>query len=358
MKVLFIARATLYESPGGDTIQLLKTAEALQRLDIEITIGLTNETFDYEVYDIVHFFNIIRPADILPHFKRAKRNVISTIFVDYTEAEIRSGNKIRAWLTKQLGGHAIEYLKTCAKAVLGKEKVQDISYFWLGQYRAIRFLYRNADALLPNSDSEWQRLQKTYGKTDALCTKVVNAIEILPDISPDERFRNAIICVGRIERLKNQLQFIKAVNGLTIPCYIIGKPAINDLEYFNTCKKAAADHVYFIDNLPQAEVYAIMKAAKVHVLPSWFETTGLVSLEAAYYGCNIVISDKGDQKEYFGNNAFYCRPEAAASIQQAILKAYKAPFNEKFKEYIAKHYQWSETAKQTRQVYLDLLRKL
>lgn len=358
MKVLFIARATLYESPGGDTVQLLKTAEALQQFNINITIGLTNETFNYETYDIVHFFNIIRPADILSHFKKSRVRVISTIFVDYTEAEIRSGSKIRAWLTKLLGSHAIEYLKTFAKAVLGKEKVQDISYFWLGQYRAIRFLYRNADALLPNSDSEWQRLQKTYGKTAAICQKVVNAIEILPDIQPDDTFCNAIICVGRIERRKNQLQLIKAVNGLDIPCYIIGKPAINDLEYYYACKKEGAAHVYFIDNLPQAEVYAIMKAAKVHVLPSWFETTGLVSLEAAYYGCNIVISDKGDQKEYFGENAFYCNPGDVASIQQAIVKAYKAPFNEKFKEHIAKHYQWSETAKQTRQVYKDLLRKL
>src|SRR5690554_2001193 len=90
INVLFIVRATLYQSLGGDTIQILKTAEALRKLGVKVEIGLTTDTFDYVKYDIVHFFNIIRPSDILYHFKQSRRKVISTIFVDYTESEIKS----------------------------------------------------------------------------------------------------------------------------------------------------------------------------------------------------------------------------------------------------------------------------
>src|SRR6478752_6332374 len=90
MNVLFIARATLYDSPGGDTVQILKTAEELRKLDVTVDIGLSTGVFNYEKYDIVHFFNIIRPADILYHFNKSKRTVISTIFVDYTESEIKA----------------------------------------------------------------------------------------------------------------------------------------------------------------------------------------------------------------------------------------------------------------------------
>src|SRR4030095_5793821 len=107
--------------------------------------------------------------------------------------------------------------------------------------------------------------------------------------------------------------------------------------------------------LPQLEIYSIMKAARVHVLPSWFETTGLVSLEAAYYGCNLVITNKGDQEEYFEKNAFYCEPENTNSIKNAILKAYHAPLNDNFKKHIENHYNWNQTAEQTRQCYLRLL---
>ena len=80
IRILFIARATLYSSPGGDTIQVLKTAEYLEKFDLEVTINLSSKDINVADYDIVHFFNIIRPADILVHFKKAKKKVISTIF--------------------------------------------------------------------------------------------------------------------------------------------------------------------------------------------------------------------------------------------------------------------------------------
>ncbi len=56
-------------------------------------------------------------------------------------------------------------------------------------------------------------------------------------------------------------------------------------------------------------------------MPSWFETTGLSSLEAAAMGCNIVITRKGDAYEYFGDYAYYCDPESPDSIFKAIEKA-------------------------------------
>lgn len=356
MNILFITRATLYESPGGDTVQIIKTAEALRRLGIQVTIGLTNQKFIYKDYDLIHYFNIIRPADILFHFKRSRINVISSIFVDYLEADKKSEKIFRSILAKTFSSFTIEYLKTITKAILRKEKVQDTSYFWLGQYKSMLYLYQKANAILPNSISELQRLEQAFGKTNAICKKIVNAIEINDTISANEDYKNAVICVGRIENRKNQLRLIKAMNELKLPCFIIGNPAINDISYFEECKKEALSHIQFISNLPQNEIYAIMKAAKVHVLPSWFETTGLVSLEAAYYGCSIVISEKGDQKEYFGTNAFYCDPNDILSIKEAILKAYEAPFNESFKNYISKHYHWDRTAQETLDIYLNLLK--
>lgn len=357
MNVLFIARATLYDSPGGDTIQVVKTAEALRSLGVTVKIGLTTDTFDYQKYDIVHFFNIIRPADIMYHFRQSKRTVISTIFVDYTEPEIKSGTFLRSIITRIFGGDFAEYLKAVTKAVLGKEKLRSKDYIFKGQFGSVKYLYKNADALLPNSYSEMSRLHKKYGNTEALQFKIVNAIEPLDNIVPDEKYKNAILCVGRIERLKNQLGLIKAIKGLEIPCYIIGKPALNDYKYYELCQKEAGNNVFFVDALPQSELYSIMKAARVHVLPSWFETTGLVSLEAYYYGCNIVISDKGDQKEYFQDYAFYCNPDDIDSIRKAIIKAYESPFDESFKASIKENYTWEQTARQTKECYEKLLQK-
>ena len=85
--------------------------------------------------------------------------------------------------------------------------------------------------------------------------------------------------------------------------------------------KLAAKNIHFIDHLPQEELIHYYQKAKVHVLPSWFETCGLSTLEAAAMGCNIVITNKGYASEYFNDHAFYCDPSSPASILDAIYKA-------------------------------------
>ena len=80
MKVAFITRATLHTVKGGDTIQVLQTAKQLVQLGFSVDVKLTHEEINYAYYDLLHFFNITRPADILFHIQKAgKPFVISTI---------------------------------------------------------------------------------------------------------------------------------------------------------------------------------------------------------------------------------------------------------------------------------------
>ena len=137
----------------------------------------------------------------------------------------------------------------------------------------------------------------------------------------------------------------------TIPLFIIGKPAPNHLNYYNECRRIAGPNVTFVDFLPRQELCGIYKAARVHAMPSWFETTGLSSLEAAAMGCNVVISEKGNQREYFKDYAFYCDPNDIDSIRLSILKAYETPINPSFREYIIKNYTWEKAAEKTLEPY-------
>jgi len=61
-------------------------------------------------------------------------------------------------------------------------------------------------------------------------------------------------------------------------------------------------------------------------------------------GCNLVITDRGDTKEYFGNYAYYCEPDSIGSIRKAIIKACESPINPKLKEHILKNFTWKKTA--------------
>ncbi len=360
MKVAMIARSTLFTVTGGDTVQIMQTAKHLTALGVQVDIKLTNESIAYDQYRLLHFFNIIRPADISCHIKKSKKPfVVSTILVDYSEYEKYYRTGIGRIIFRLLSADSIEYLKTVARWLSGKDTLMSYSYLWKGQTRSIRKIIKQTAMLLPNSVSEYERLRLRYH-----CNK--QYIPIPNGVDPDLfRFDGSIpkdpllvICVARIEGLKNQLALIKALNGTRYTLLIIGSPAPNQLSYYRDCRKAAAGNVFFIDAVDQGALLQYYQKAKVHALPSWFETTGLSSLEAAVMGCNIVITAKGDTQEYFGDNAFYCEPDSIASIYNAVENASREPYNETFRQIILNRYTWQQAAEQTMRSYQKIIQAI
>jgi len=347
-----IARSTFYSAPGGDTVQAMQTAKNLIGLGIETAILLSDETIAYDQYDLLHFFNIIRPADILYHSKKAgKPFVISTILCNYGEFDKfhRTG---KGRLVSFLPSDGIEYLKTVARWLLGKDHLSSRSYLWKGQRRSIIEVLDRSAMILPNSESEYKRVVKTYGEKDEYLV-VPNGVNpglfhYDPAVKKDIRL---ILCVARIEGLKNQLNLIKALNNTPYKLLIIGSHSPNQAGYYRQCRDLAAENVSFIDHIPQEELVKYYQKAKVHILPSWFETTGLSSIEGALMGCNIVITDKGDTREYFGDDAFYCDPGEPKSILSAIEKAVSANINEELRQRILEKYTWEHAALQTQKSY-------
>lgn len=70
------------------------------------------------------------------------------------------------------------------------------------------------------------------------------------------------------------------------------------------------------------ELTSLYNRAKVFALPSINEGVGLVALEAAMHGCNIVITDLGGPKEYYPSGmAHLVNPYNIDNIGRAIMKA-------------------------------------
>lgn len=356
MKVLFISRPTLFSASGGDTVQVEETAKALRRLNIEVDIKLADENIDYSNYQLIHFFNVIRPNSIIPHVKKsALPFVISTIFVDYSEIEKKERGLIFKLLSRTFGSDGTDYIKTIGRAVLNGESIIDYQYLFKGHKRSVEYILNHAAMLLPNSHNEFHRLKKRYAFENSY-VKVPNAIsEDFIEQRDDSIPKKGVVCIGRIEFIKNQLNLIRAVKDTDIELSIIGKAAPNHQDYYERCKSEAGPNVQFLGQLSKNEVISKLNAAKVHVLPSWFETTGLSTIEAASLGCNIVISKKGDTEEYFKDFAHYCKPDQPASIKAAILLALSEDYNPKLRTFIDQHYTWEKTAKITLESYQKVL---
>src|SRR6186997_2349757 len=125
MKVAFITRSTLYAVPGGDTEQILQTARFLRELGVEVDLFLTTEKIDYPQYDLLHVFNITRPADILFHLSRTNKPVVvSTILVDYTEYDRQYRKGLPGKVLRLFPPGTNEYIKTIARWILKRDSLQ------------------------------------------------------------------------------------------------------------------------------------------------------------------------------------------------------------------------------------------
>jgi glycosyltransferase involved in cell wall biosynthesis len=358
MKVAFISRASLFSDKGGDTIQIVNTAAELRILGTKVDIFLADQIPDYTDYDLLHFFNIIRPDDILPHVSRSgKPFVVSTIFVDYSEYEKKARQGPSGLLFRFLSPDRIEYLKALARFIANGVKIKSRYFLLNGQKKSIRKIVRMTQMLLPNSKSEYNRLSYAYNiqKKYKVIPNGIDKILFTPGPNEIPRDERLILCVARIEGRKNQLNLIRAIADTPYRLILIGAVATNQIEYYEQCKKAAGPNIEFIDFLEQELLLDYYRKAKVHVLPSWFETTGLSTLEAAAMGCNIVITRKGDAYEYFENDAYYCDPESPDSIFQAVEQAASNSIATGLSSKVLNHFTWQIAAKKTMDAYVELL---
>lgn len=349
--MLYISRPTLFTSPGGDTIQMLKTKEFLERnFDISILVQPNTGAIDYKNFDLIHFFNIIRPNNILPHINKGIPYVISPIFVDYSEYDQKVRGGLIGKMSKFIGKNITEYLKSLARWIKNSEHPGSFYYLIYGYKISIQKILQRCSVLLPNSQSELLRLKSDfmfYG-TEAI---VPNAVDTNFFKEKDDQDKRGVVCVARIEGRKNQLNLIKAIKQTELQLTIIGNASPNHQDYYNACKEEANEQITFIDHIEQEELLKYYQTAKIHAMVSWFETTGLSSLEAAACGCNIVVSEKGDQCDYFKDDAFYANPGDVDSIKKALLRADNAKRPEFLIKRINEKYTWQKTAEQTFQAY-------
>lgn len=357
IKVLFIVRSTLYTVKGGDTVQVTETAAQLRKMGVAVDVRLACEKIDYRCYDLLHFFNLTRPADMLVHIRRSgKPYVLSPILVDYLEYDRLHRPGWAGKLFRVVPPQQLEYVKTIYRAVKGADRLPSIAYLWKGQQKSIIEILRSAACVFVNAKEEYEAIVRQY-KVKPPNYLVRNGIDTglftTGGDTPGEE--KLVLSVARIEGIKNQYNLIRALNDTGYKLLLIGNPAPNQYRYYKACRKIASRNITFIDHLPQQQLLQYYAAAKVHVLPSWFEVCGLSSLEAAAMGCNIVVTDKGYVRSYFGDDAFYCNPGDERSIYEAVDRAANAAPNNSLKKRIAAEYSWQQAAAGILSVYQKII---
>lgn len=348
LRILFSSRPNFQKQVGGDSLHLLQTAEALRKLGHSVHIWDGKKVQKNE-YDLIHHFNIGRPAAALHLTKTGLPMVISTIFVDYREHD-QGSSRFRSILSDGLGPNTMEYLKLLARAISGREAWPPWSYLLHGHRASVQALIKYSSLLISASQAEAQLIRSFYPEAEAI-QKLTLGLEHLKIQKSNQR--RGVLSIARFEPLKNQLQLIKAIESLEVPLTLVGEVNAAHQNYWEACKKAAGPMVEFLGRATYKQCAEHYASAKVHVLTSHYESTGLVSLEALASGCQIVVNDHPIQRELFGEHAHYCRPNDAASIRKAITSALED--HRDHSTWAKEQFSWQKSAEKLDLLYRDIV---
>lgn len=360
MKILMQIRKDVDKYPGGDFIQLLKTKEYLEKLGVSADVSFTHKV-NLAPYDLIHLFNVTRITETYLFQKNAKfqkkKVVLSPIYHPLKDME-----DFYRYYYRFPFLDIVTYLafKELYYSVRGKTTISLKSIF--KYMHTVREVISSSDIILPNSNLELETLEKETGVKNRY--KIIpNATEIdTISVNQESHKENLILCIGRIEPRKNPLNIIRAFKQLNAKLprdtklVFIGSINNSHKSYakqFYEYIRKNQENIKYIGSLSHKEVLLYLRRAKLLVLASFFETTGLVGLEALACRTNIVISDRGYTKEYFRDTAIFCDPYLIDSIAVAIQRGfYKEP--ERIKDNFIENYTWSNAASLTLSAYHSL----
>jgi glycosyltransferase involved in cell wall biosynthesis len=321
VKALLVIRPDASSTPGGDLVHAQRTATALRGLGVEADVVSTGAP-NARGYDVAHVFGVFEPAlarrQIDAVRERGVPLVLSPIWLD-----LRGLFAIEPLVERALGSRTLSEVKQR----LAKLRRFDPSLVWRGRAAhranrrllAQRELVATADVLLPASNIE----AYLYGAL----LRVSDIPFIVAPLGVDDdafgvqrrRVRAGVLCAARIEPKKNQAALLYALHDVDVELTLVGTAA--DERYFALCRRWATPRTRFVDHVDHDQVLRMMSDAAVHALPSWHETPGLASLEAAATGARLVTGDRGCEREYFGPDVDYADPADPVMIRAAVLRA-------------------------------------
>lgn len=355
MRALWLVRPDLTLQPGGDTTQILQTAEALRRRGVEIALSDAPDA-DVRDCDVVHLFHLDRTWENLPHCRRIRSAgtpaVLSTIWWPMGEFDLAGREGFQGWLARRLGSERYQGLRAAQRGWLRAARLRrwpNGAGVWRGYRAALRSVLESVRVILPNSRAEQVEIEKAFGVArPAVVVPNAADAQVFRSASRDAAPRAGALCVGRIEPRKNQLALIEALRGTGVPLTLVGQAGRYSRAYERRCRAAGAEFdVQFLGHEPAAVLAGRYQGAAVHVCPSWYETPGLASLEAALCGCALVVTDGGCTREYFGDEALYAAPDDAGSLRAAVLAALARGASAGLRERIARECSWDAAAEAT-----------
>jgi glycosyltransferase involved in cell wall biosynthesis len=342
MRVCYVVPQNLALVNGGVKTQGLQTIEAVKKHGVEPVLLQPWQSLNEHEIDLVHIFHAgAETYELARKFNELSKPILLSpvFFTRHKASTIQRSRKLEAITGRWFKGIRTDY----------SIKASVCHY---------------SDHIAPNTQAEAELIQNGLGISADKISVVPNGVEKrFADASPDkfrEMYgdRECILFAGQAGApRKGLITLLEAAKELQADLFVIGD--LYDDAYGQTCRTyfEKYPHYHQLPNLPHdSELLASAYAAcKVFVLPSLYETPGIAAMEAAITGAEIVITENGGTKEYFGDLAEYITPYSVSSVREALKKGLKKQTKSELKEHILKRYTWDSVGEQTFELYQKLI---
>ena len=237
-----------------------------------------------------------------------------------------------------------------------------------------RYLARNCHRIISPTEDEKNALIQLYGaspeRIDVIpCGVNLDVFQPLDSELAKERLGfngdNIILYVGRIEPLKGIDRLLRAMaclqSGLKIRVVIVGgdEHSRDEIEKLKGLARSLhlEDSVIFTGMIKHEELPAFYSAAVACVIPSYYESFGLVALESMACGTPVIANDVGSLRNIIrqGRTGYVLDNNYACNLADKIALLISAPDIQSALSIRASvsHFSWSNIAQQVVEKVLD-----
>lgn len=300
MKIAYIITPhAVVDKSNGIKSQAITWGNALQQKGHQVDYIDTWKYYDWPSYDAVHFFGNGSWVNTIRTYLSQKnpRCVYSPIYDPNPFLESKN-QQIQKRLSKLTHGKW-----NCALYNVCRE-------------------YQGYKKILVRTDHEHKMIKKLFDVPEEVIAKVplsyshnLKYEENLPQ-KEDFVFHMSLFTQPR----KNVIRLVQAAKKYGFRLKIAGNPGTE--EAYKAFMKVInnAPNIEVLGFISEEEKIDLYKRAKVFALPSVSEGVGIVAVDAALYGADIVVTNIGGPKEYYNGMAEIVNPYNVDEIGQACLK--------------------------------------
>lgn len=248
-----------------------------------------------------------------------------------------------------------------------------------------------SDAIISSSCQERKNLVEFYGISPSRVKVIypgVNKNLFFPSSSQktfkeirSRKREKILLYVGRIEPVKGLMTIIETLsllkktktslyNQLKLVVIGGGKKDLDlpqNKEFIRIKESLKAKNlrgkVIFLGSKEQSELKKYYSAADVLIVPSLYESFGLVVIEALACGTPVVVSQIGEMREIVkqGKNGFSFRPNDSFSLSQCLERFFSQEKElwdrKKISQEVIKRFSWEQTAKETHRFFTKVSKR-